>query len=456
MRDALDRPNIILINCDDLRFGDLSCYGSKVNDTPALDRMAADGVRFTDFYMASPVCSPSRGAMMTGSYPPRIGFEDFDGKHVLFPGQGLGLNPDEQTVASLLRDAGYATAHIGKWHCGDQPEFLPTRHGFDTYYGIPYSNDMGKQRAGGDLLPPLPLLSDEQVIAVQPQQESITERYVERSLEFMRQNADRPFFLYLAHMYVHIPLYVPDAFERQSRNGPYGAAVRCIDWSTQALLTELKRLGLSENTLIVFTSDNGARCTHGGSNGALRGTKGTTWEGGQRVPCIAYWPGTIPGGRTSSELASSIDLLPTFVRLAGGESPRQPIDGLDLSDHLLGRSKQGPREEFVYYYCHQLEGIRDRRFKLRVAREDQAKPQLYDLSEDPGEHQDIADREPGHVARLEKRLDEYRQKLGDSWTGVAGRERRPIGRVDQPRPLVGPDEDDYLSFIAEYDLADRG
>ena len=273
------QPNILLINCDDLGYGDLGCYGSTSNDTPVIDRMAEEGMRLTDFYMASPVCSPSRGAMMTGCYPPRIGFGDFDGQWVLFPGQGLGLHPKERTIASLLKDAGYRTMLVGKWHCGDQPDFLPTRHGFDHYYGLPYSNDMGRQ-GGRDTYPPLPLLMEEEVLEAQPDQRSLTERYVEQAVRFMRKNRENPFFLYMAHMHVHLPHYAPERFERESRNGEYGAAVACVDWATGVLLHELKRLGLDEDTLVVFTSDNGSRGDRGGSNAPLRGSKGTTWEGG--------------------------------------------------------------------------------------------------------------------------------------------------------------------------------
>ncbi len=255
------RPNVILINCDDLGYGDLGCYGSTQHHTPALDRMADDGVRFTDFYMASPVCSPSRAAMLTGSYPLRVGFggRSIDNAPVLFPGQAHGLHPDEITIARLLQDGGYATRLIGKWHCGDQPEFLPTRHGFDGWFGLPYSNDMGRQawpdedrpyreimaRLGTPVpddapmlqeRPPLPLMLDAEVVEQQPDQAALTERYVDDAVRFIRANRDRPFFLYLAHMYVHLPIYVRDRFVRDSRNGRYGAAVHCIDWSTEVLL----------------------------------------------------------------------------------------------------------------------------------------------------------------------------------------------------------------------------
>jgi len=288
-REPADRPNIILINCDDLGYGDLGCYGSPINTTPHLDQMATEGVRLTDFYMAAPLCSPSRGAMMTGCYPCRIGFGSFDGRAVLFPGMAVGLDPSERTVARILKDQGYATMLVGKWHCGDQPEFLPTRHGFDHYFGIPYSNDMGRQRTfDPGRWPPLPLMRDEQVIQAQFEQESLTERYADEAVQFLRNNAEKPFFLYLAHMHVHRPVLVSPRFAGHA-NGRYGGAVEAIDWVTGVLMYELRQLGLDENTLVVFTSDNGSRGDLGGSNAPLRGRKGQTWEGGQRVCCIARW-----------------------------------------------------------------------------------------------------------------------------------------------------------------------
>ena len=239
MREPHDRPNIILVNCDDLGYGDLGCYGSPVNRTPALDRLAGEGLLFTDFYMAAPVCSPSRAAMLTGCYPRRIGMDAYgpERKPVLFPGDAEGLNPDEVTIATLLRRQGYATKLVGKWHVGDQSEFLPTRHGFDEFYGLPYSNDMGMQIQWPGY-PPLPLMEDEAIVQQQPDQATLTERYVEQSVRFLRANRDRPFFLYLAHMYVHVPLFVPEHFLLSSRNGQYGAAVECIDWAMGALLHE--------------------------------------------------------------------------------------------------------------------------------------------------------------------------------------------------------------------------
>ncbi|MGJ3242590.1 MAG: sulfatase family protein [Opitutales bacterium] len=453
---ASQRPNILLINCDDLGYGDLGCYGSRRNHTPALDRLAAEGLRLDQFYMASPVCSPSRGAMMTGCYPPRIGFGEFEGQWVLFPGQRVGLNPEEQSVARLLKAAGYRTGIVGKWHCGDQPAFLPTRHGFDMYYGIPYSNDMGRQRAD-DPFPPLPLMDDETVIQEQPDQAALTERYVERCIRFMREAGDQPFFLYLAHLHVHLPHYVPERFLQATRNGRYGAAVACIDWAMDALMAELDRLGLAGNTLIVFTSDNGSRAdARGGSNGRLRGRKGQTWEGGMRVPCIVRWPDRVPAGVTSDNLAASIDLLPTFCALAGAEAPEKPIDGLDLSAFWQDPSgTPSPRDGFVYWHRDALEAIRDERYKLHFSKGAEPLSALYDLQADPGETTDLADRLPAVVSRLELEADGWRERLGDRRIRKTGTEIRPQGRVDDPDTLTHFDAS-HPYIVAEYDLQERG
>ena len=451
-------PNIVLINCDDLGYGDLGCYGSTVNDTPEIDRMASEGMRFTDFYMASPVCSPSRGAMLTGCYPPRIGFGEFEGRGVLFPGQPVGLNPDEITIASPLQRAGYATKLVGKWHCGDQPEFLPTRHGFDSYYGLPYSNDMGRQHES-DTYPPLPLLRDEDVIQEQPDQSGLIERYVEECVRFIRENVDSPFFLYLAHMHVHLPHYAPERFLSESRNGRYGAAVACIDWATGAILYELRRLGLNERTLVVFTSDNGSRCAgEGGSNGILRGTKGTTWEGGQRVPCIMRWPGKIPAGAVCRELVTAMDFYPTFAALGGASLPQdRVIDGNNLWSLISSEqpSVRSPHEVFFYYLRNRLEAVRDRRWKLHVCKGDRPVRELYDLELDPGETTNVYDSYPEIVRELTDRLQECREDIGDELTGTVGRNIRPIGRVDNPDTLTHYDRR-HPYMMALYDLKDRG
>ena len=451
------QPNIILINCDDLGYGDLGCYGSTVNKTPALDKMAEEGMRFTDFYMASPVCSPSRGAMLTGCYPPRIGFGSFDGRWVLFPGQGLGLNPKEITIARLLKEQNYATKIVGKWHCGDQKEFLPTRHGFDSYYGIPYSNDMGRQRED-DKYPPLPLLRDEDVIQAQPDQTSITERYVEESVRFIRDNKNKPFFLYFAHMHVHLPHYPPQRFMPDSKNGVYGAAVACIDWATDVLLHELKDLGLDDNTLVIFTSDNGSRARdEGGSNAPLRATKGTTWEGGQRVPCIMRWPGKIPAGQTNSELTLSMDFYPTLAEIAGATVPTDRIiDGKDIRPLMFDElDAQSQHDAFFYYKRKTIEAVRSGPWKLHIRKDDEEIQELYNLDTDVGETNNVYDQNPNIVKDLMTKVDACRQDIGDEAAGIEGQNIRPVGHVDNPDTLTHYDPD-HPYFIAMYDLKERG
>jgi len=449
-----DHPNIILINCDDLGYGDLGCYGSEINPTPHLDRLAAEGTRFTDFYMASPVCSPSRGALLTGCYPPRISFDHFDGQGVLFPGHAVGLNPEETTFARVLKDRGYATQIVGKWHCGDQKEFLPTRHGFDHYFGIPYSNDMGRQ-IGRTHFPPLPLMDDEEPLEAQFDMAAVTERYVERAKAFISEHRDGPFLLYFAHMYVHLPLIVSDHFLARSKSGRYGAAVLAIDWATGVLMRALDDLGIAEDTLVLFTSDNGSRARgEGGSNDPLRGHKGQSWEGGMRLPLIARWPGKVPAGRVCDTLCASIDLLPTFAALAGAELPERAIDGVDISAVLLGDDEATPREDFVYFRGRNLDAVRDERYKLirAMGHGDKREPMglLYDLREDIGETTDIAADHPAVVERLEAVAQKYEQALGPD-----GPERRPSGRVDDPVTLTEYDET-YPYFAAEYDLGDAG
>ncbi|MBX3285273.1 MAG: sulfatase [Actinobacteria bacterium] len=462
------RPNVVLINCDDLGYGDLGCYGSTRNQTPALDRLAAEGLRLDSFYMASPVCSPSRGAMLTGCYPPRIGFGSFDGLPVLFPGQGIGLAGTEVTLATLLRDAGYRTHMVGKWHCGDQRGFLPTDHGFDHYFGLPYSNDMGRQAPMADgpfapppgaeptYLPPLPLLDDDVVVEQQPDQAALTERYVTEAVRFLRDARQDPFFLYLAHMYVHVPLYVQERFARESANGAYGAAVAAIDWATAAILHELAELGLAEDTIVVFTSDNGSRGVDGGSNEPLRGAKTTTWEGGMRVPCLVRWPGRVAAGRTTDEVATAMDLYPTLAALCGAEVPTdRTIDGRDISALLLDPAAGSPHDAFLYYWMEDLEAVRVGRWKLHLAKHGRERRALHDLAADPAEEHDLLDAHPEVVAELEVHVEAARASLGDARTGRVGADVRPAGRVDRPEPLTAYDPD-HPYYLAEYDLADRG
>jgi arylsulfatase A-like enzyme len=465
------RPNIVLINCDDLGYGDLGCYGSTANDTPALDRLAADGMRFTDFYQASPACSPSRASLLTGCYPTRIGFGEFDGLPVLFPGQRLGLNTAEDTIATVLSRAGYATAHIGKWHCGDQQEFLPTRHGFNRSFGIPYSNDMGRQdlvglpnlmkliRDGGvdvpDDYPPLPLMLDNEVLEEQPDQASLTARFVSEAVRFMREHRTKPFFVYLAHIYVHLPIYVQPRFAAESRNGKYGAAVASIDWATAVLVDELERLGLTDNTIVIFTSDNGSRANdEGGSNEPLRGKKGDTWEGGLRVPGIVKWPARVAPGSTTAEVATSMDLLPTLAAVAGADLPDAKIDGKDLTGVLTG-GEPSPHEAFFYYKRSRLAAVRSGRWKLHVARRKERVEELYDLVADVGETTDVATDHPDVVARLSTLADAARAELGDTLLGIEGTGVRAPGIVDDPVTLTSYRED-HPYYMAEYDLIERG
>jgi arylsulfatase A len=464
------QPNIVLINCDDLGFGDLGCYGSTKNKTPAIDQMAADGIRFDSFYMASPVCSPSRGALLTGCYPPRFGFGSFDGLPVLFPGHAMGLPPDEISIAKVLSDAGYATQMIGKWHCGDQDDFLPTNHGFDHYFGIPFSNDMGRQKNRPTFmpeLPPLPLLADDDVIEQQPDQASLTERYVVEAVKFMRQARNQPLFLYLAHMYVHLPIYVQERFAAQSDNGAYGAAVESIDWATSVILRELKILGLEDNTIVIFTSDNGSLGDNpppwgknaaplGGSNGPLRGTKGTTWEGGQRVPGIVRWPGKISAGRVSNELVTSMDLFPTLAALAGAALPQdRTIDGRDVQTIWFDSDAPSPHEAFFYYWMNDLEAVRSGRWKLHFSKKGEAALELYDLEDDIGETTNIIEDHPQVVSELTVYAESARASLGDARLERVGADIRPIGRVDDPRPLTNFDPD-HPYYMAEYDSDHRG
>ena len=452
------KPNIILINCDDLGYGDLTCYGSERNDTPHLDRLAEEGMRFTDFYMASPVCSASRAAMLTGCYSQRIGFGDYQ---VLFPGQAQGLNPKESTIATQLKSVGYETKIIGKWHCGDQPAFLPTNHGFDEYFGLPYSNDMGRQVTFPDR-PPLPLLRNDEVIQQQPDQRGLTERYVDEALQFIRRDREHPFFLYFAHMYVHVPLFVPEPFMANSRNGAYGGAVACIDWAMKAIDAELERLGIKEDTLLIFTSDNGSRAMdEGGSNAPLRGTKAQTWEGGMRVPCMMRWPGRIGAGTTCGGIASSLDFYATLSEISG--APLEAgieRDSLSLRDTLLD-GKPSARTVFAFYKDANLEAVRMGDWKLHFCKtgwnpdgsEGNETMALFNLRDDVGETTDLLDQHPEIVAEINGLAEGFRTRLGDARLGRDGRENREIGVCEHPKPLTEYDED-HPYVVACYDLGD--
>ena len=439
-----DKPNFILIFCDDLGYGDVGCFGSTTHRTPNIDRTAEEGMRFTSFYVTSGVCTPSRSSLMTGCYPRRVNMHESDlNECVLFPVARKGLNPDEITIADLLKGQGYATACVGKWHLGDQPEFLPTRQGFDYYYGIPYSNDMGATQRKKN--PPLPLLRNEKVIEAPADQNTLTRRYTEEVVKFITANKDKPFFVYLPHTMPHNPVHSSEKFRGQSANGGYGDCVEEIDWSTGEILASLKKLNIDDRTLVVFTSDNGAASRWGGGNGPLSGFKGGTMEGGMREPCIMRWPGRIPAGKTCDELATTMDLLPTFARLAGTKAPTDRIiDGKDIWPLMAGRDgAKSPHEAFYYYQMDQLQAVRAGRWKLhlplKVKRQNWGKGipnrpmALYDLKADIGEKKNVADRHPDVVKRLLALADKARLDLGD--VNHRGNQR-PAGWAEVAKPLT--------------------
>lgn len=438
-------PNFIIIYCDDLGYGDVGCFGSTKHRTPNLDKMAQEGMRFTSFYVTSGVCTPSRSSLMTGCYPRRVNMHANDtGLCVLFPVNKKGLNPNEITIADLLKKQGYATACFGKWHLGDQPQFLPTRQGFDYYFGIPYSNDMGKGKNNNR--PPLPLLRNERVIEAPADQNTLTKRYTEEVIKFIADNKDKSFFIYLPHTMPHNPVHASEKFRGKSANGRYGDAVEEIDWSTGEILKSLSELDIEDRTLVIFTSDNGASSSFGGGNDPLRGHKGSTWEGGMREPCIVRFPGKIPAGKTCNEIATTMDLLPTFAKLAGTKPPADRIiDGRDIWPLMTGKKgAKSPHKAFYYYQIDQLQAVRSGPWKLHLSlkpkRRNWGKPipnsplQLYNLDSDIAEKNNVADKNPDVVKRLLALAEKARDDLGD--LDRKGKNQRPAGWVENPKPLL--------------------
>lgn len=417
-------PNFVLITCDDLGYADIEPYRAGLTDTPHLARMAREGLKFTSWY-AAPVCSPSRAALLTGCYPRRVGLSFGSWHAVLMPGDWHGLNPAETTVAELLRARGYRTACIGKWHLGDQPEFLPTRQGFDEYFGLPYSNDMrpAPKVGGGQELPhpPLPLLRGEKLLREVTDQDFLTAAYTEEALAFLERNRKRPFFLYLPHTMVHGPLAAGKPWRGRTGEGLYRDSLAEVDDSTGRILQALTRTGLDRNTLVIFLSDNGG--TPRAVNTPLRGNKGSTWEGGMRVPAIAWWPGRIAAGRVSHDITSNMDVLPTFASLAGAKLPAGKLDGKDLTALLEGKGGSG-YEAFYYWHANQLRGVRQGPWKLHTTGE------LYHLEQDIGESRDVAAQNPAVAARLRGLLDEARAELGDG--DRMGPGCRPPGKARGP------------------------
>ena len=456
-------PNFVVLLCDNLGYGDTEPFGSRLHRTPNLNRMAREGRKLTHFYASAGVCTPSRASFMTGCYAQRVGlhYNPRDG-HVLRPVSSYGISDKETTLAEALRDRGYATSIIGKWHLGDQPEFLPTRHGFDSYFGIPYSDDMTERRGGGPSRfaggpwPPLPLMEGETVIEAPVDRNLLTKRYTERALEYIGENRDRPFFLFLSHAMPgseRVP-FASEAFLGKSRNGNWGDAVEELDWSTGQILDKLVENGLDGHTLVLWTSDNGAPLARDidspsrGSNLPLHGRGYTTAEGGFRVPAIAWWPGTIPPSTESGELMSLIDMLPTLASIAGIALPEGPvIDGLDVSNALLGRGDaRSPRRDLYYYHQQELHAVRSGPWKLFVplqaanerhphfGRGDTGRPMLFNLVEDPGSETDLAAARPEIVAELTAIAERARSELGDR--DAPGRGQRAPGRVKNPLPAT--------------------
>jgi arylsulfatase A-like enzyme len=418
--DPTSAPNIVILLADDLGYGDLACYGHPTIRTPNLDRMAAEGLKFTQYY-AWCYCTPSRAALLTGRLPVRSGLN-----RVLGPKSTGGVPDSEVTLASALKARGYATTCIGKWHLGHLPQYLPTRHGFDHYFGIPYSNDMGRIAAGE---PPIPLMRDT-TIAEQPAvQETLTLRYTQEALRFIRSHAkgtagNQPFLLYLAYTFPHVPLHASPAFRGKSPRGLYGDVVEELDASVAQILQSLRDLGLASSTLVVFTSDNGpwlSQKLHGGSAGLLREGKLTNWEGGVRVPCLAWWPGTIAPGRVVQDLASELDLFATCVELAGGRVPTdRPYDSSSLVPLLRGTGP-GSRSEIFYYFDDRLTAVRHGPWKLHLVTIESASgetksqnhehPLLFNLAHDPSERFNVADQHPDVVERLMARIKAHRASV---------------------------------------------
>ena len=425
------KPNFIVILTDDQGYADLGCFGAEGFQTPHLDRMAAEGLRFSDFYVGSSVCSPSRAALLTGCYPQRVGLPV-----VLEADSETGLSSEEQIIPQILKPQGYVTGMFGKWHLGDRPQFLPTRHGFDEYFGLPYSNDMWPNHpTKKNFFPDLPLMEGEKIVAYNPDQTQLTTWYTERSVKFIESHKDRPFFLYLAHNMPHVPLHVSDKFKGKSQRGLYGDACMEIDWSVGQVLATLNRLGLDDNTLVIFTSDNGPWLSYGnhaGSAKPLRDGKTTTFDGGQRTPCIMRWPGRIPTGRVCREIVTAMDILPTVAMLAGSKLPEKPIDGKNIWPLMTGElGAKSPHEAFFYYNAWQLEAVRSGKWKLVLPHQYYAvavpgkdgmpgqhtwasiTASLFDLENDIGEESDVSGEHTDVVDRLLRLVAQAREDLGD-------------------------------------------
>ncbi|MBV62956.1 MAG: arylsulfatase [Rickettsiales bacterium] len=433
-------PNFIVIFTDDQGYEDIGCFGSPKIKTPNLDKLAAEGRKFTSFYSANSVCSPSRAALMTGCYPTRVSVPG-----VLFPRHKEGLNPDEITIAELLKTKGYATSCIGKWHIGHKPKFLPTRQGFDSYFGIPYSNDMTidpEAKLAADIIlrdgftldriknekPKknlVPLMRNEEVIEYPCDQTTLTKRYTEEAVRFIEKNEDKPFFLYIPHTMPHIPLFASKNFKGKSERGPYGDTIEEIDWSVGEIMKTLRENNLDENTLVIYTSDNGPwklKEGRGGSAYPLRGYKFQTYEGGMRVPCIMSWKGKIPSGTVCDEIGATIDLLPTFANLAGAKIPDDRIiDGKNIWPIISGKEGAlSPHDIYYYYKGNRLESARQGKWKIRRSGKKSQSVELYNLEDDISESKNLSLKNPELIEVMLKKMDKFDKDLKSS--------QRPIGK----------------------------
>jgi len=449
-RNAGRLPNFVILYADDLGYSDVGVYGARGWTTPNLDRLAGEGLLFTDFYVSQPVCSASRASLMTGCYANRIGIHvalDHTARH--------GISSREKTLAEIVKQKDYATAIFGKWHLGHYPRFLPTRHGFDEYFGLPYSNDMWPNHpTNGKYYPPLPLVEGDKTIATNPDQSQLTTWYTERALRFIQKNKARPFLLVVAYAMPHVPLSVSAKFKGKSEQGLYGDVIMEIDWSVGQILDALKRFGLEDETLVVFASDNGPWLSYGnhaGSARPLREGKGTVWEGGIRVPCLMRWPGKIPQGKKCSEPLMTIDLLPTIASLVGAKLPEHTIDGKNIWPLLSGEpnAKNPHHALYFYYQTNELQALRSGKWKMvfpHAYNSLTGKPgqdghpsgysrvkcglELYDLEDDVGERKNVIDKHPDVVKELQVLAELARQDLGDSLTSRKGRNVREPGRID--------------------------
>jgi arylsulfatase len=453
-------PNLVVVFCDDLGYADIGPFGGKLARTPHLDRMAREGRTFTNFHVSQPVCSASRASLLTGCYANRVGIHG-----ALGPNAKIGLNPKETTLASMLKGKGYATACVGKWHLGHLPEFLPTRQGFDSFFGIPYSGDMWPLHPEAPkAYPPLPLLRDTTVVDASvsaEDQKRLTGQFADESVRFIEKSAGKPFFLYLAPNQPHVPLFVGKDFEGKSGKGLYADVIEEIDDTVGRILKKLDDLKLSDNTWVVFTSDNGPWLSYGdhaGSSGGFREGKGTVWEGGTRVPCIMRWPGQIPAGSTSDAMLMTIDLLPTVASKVGAELPSNRIDGGNCWGIISGKADaknphSTPEDGYACYFMHnELQAVLsgDGRWKLvlphtyrtlsgkpggtggipvKYTSQKITQPELYDLKNDPGERKNLAQDQPAELARLQALAEKFRSDLGDTLTQRRGTANREPGKA---------------------------